>query len=489
MAIRLLTLLSSLDPGSLHLRRAAQTLAAALAALLLTGGAGLGLGGRLAVVSVVVAVTAARILRGFTARQRAAALVHVPVAGAVVAVIGAFMALHAALGAVLFVAAVFAARWLIGGSGRARRFGRLALSPLLAMFVVPLPPQAVSAPGPLWPLRVAAACAIAVACVWAAHSCVLPDHPARDSAAAARAFLRLARQGSGVRALHRAALALDDPAPAARPLTTALLQAESLYEADPADERLPAVLLRAEALAAELARGTDPPGAATATGASADAERVARAGSAGGVMSRADPPAGPELPVRPPPVAGASGRPDSAPRARSRAGLSPHTRLAAQLATAMGLAFASGHLLFPQRWNWPVITAFVVCGAARSRGDVVHRSALRVLGALSGALTATPVAYALRGHAGASVAVIFGYLFVGLWLRDLAYTAWAFCVTSLLAVLYALHGDSGTAALLVERPAGILLGSACGIAAAFFVLPIRTERVIRARTAAALRAL
>ncbi|MDX6348171.1 MAG: hypothetical protein QOF84_2961, partial [Streptomyces sp.] len=43
--------------------------------------------------------------------------------------------------------------------------------------------------------------------------------------------------------------------------------------------------------------------------------------------------------------------------------------------------------------------------------------------------------------------------------------------------------------LLVERPAGILLGSACGIAAAFFVLPIRTERVIRARTAAALRAL
>ncbi|MBN6547686.1 FUSC family protein, partial [Actinacidiphila bryophytorum] len=178
------------------------------------------------------------------------------------------------------------------------------------------------------------------------------------------------------------------------------------------------------------------------------------------------------------------------PRAAARkGGVQPHTRLSAQLTAAMALAFAVGHLLFPHRWTWTVITAFVVCSAARARGDVVHRSGLRVAGAFTGAVTGTLVAHVVAGTAPAAVAVIFCYLFLGLWLRDVSYALWAFCVTSLLAVLYSLNGEHGTAALLLQRPEGILAGSACGILAAYFVLPLRTETVMRGRAARALQVL
>jgi uncharacterized membrane protein YccC len=175
--------------------------------------------------------------------------------------------------------------------------------------------------------------------------------------------------------------------------------------------------------------------------------------------------------------------------AARKGGVQPHTRLSAQLTVAMAVAFAVGHLLFPHRWTWTVITAFVVCSAARARGDVVHRSGLRVVGAFTGTVTGTLVAHVVAGTAPAAVAVIFCYLFLGLWLRDVSYALWAFCVTSLLAVLYSLNGEHGTAALLLQRPEGILAGSACGILAAYFVLPLRTETVMRGRAARALQVL
>lgn len=133
-----------------------------------------------------------------------------------------------------------------------------------------------------------------------------------------------------------------------------------------------------------------------------------------------------------------------------------------------------------------MITAFVVCSAARSRGDVVHRSGLRVAGAFTGAVTGTLIARLVADVPPAAVAVIFCYLLVGVWLRDAGYAVWAFCVTSLLAVLNSLEGEHGSA-LLVQRPEGILVGSACGILAAYFVLPLRTEAVMRRRAARALQ--
>ncbi|WP_333771933.1 FUSC family protein, partial [Streptomyces sp. IBSBF 2435] len=176
------------------------------------------------------------------------------------------------------------------------------------------------------------------------------------------------------------------------------------------------------------------------------------------------------------------------PRPPARKGLQPHTRLSAQLTVAMAAAFAAGHLVFPHHWTWTVITAFVVCSAARARGDVVHRSGLRVAGAFTGAVTGTLVAHLVADVPPAAVAVIFCYLFVGIWLREVSYAVWAFCVTSLLAVLYSLDGEQGTA-LLLQRPEGILAGSACGILAAYFVLPLRTETVMRGRAARTLQVL
>jgi uncharacterized membrane protein YccC len=154
----------------------------------------------------------------------------------------------------------------------------------------------------------------------------------------------------------------------------------------------------------------------------------------------------------------------------------------------MAAAFVVGHLFFSHRWSWTVITAFVVCSAARGRGDVVHRSGLRVAGAFTGAVTGTLAAHLVAGDAPAAITLIFCYLLIGLWLRELNYAFWAFCVTSLLAVLYGLNGERSTS-LLIQRPEGILLGSACGIAAAYFVLPLTTETVMRGRAAHALQVL
>jgi hypothetical protein len=51
-------------------------------------------------------------------------------------------------------------------------------------------------------------------------------------------------------------------------------------------------------------------------------------------------------------------------------------------------------------------------------------------------------------------------------------------VTSMLALLYGLYGQAGTH-LLDERLAQNLLGAACVIAPSFFLLPVRTESLIR----------
>ncbi|WNI15926.1 FUSC family protein [Actinacidiphila sp. ITFR-21] len=100
--------------------------------------------------------------------------------------------------------------------------------------------------------------------------------------------------------------------------------------------------------------------------------------------------------------------------------------MAAQRAAAMAAGFAAGHLFFPHHWTWTVITAFVVCSAARSRGDVVHRSGLRIAGAFTGALTGTLVAHPVSGAPAAGVTVTSCYLLIGVWLRDLIRAVWAF---------------------------------------------------------------
>ena len=465
-----------LDPGRVRLRTAVRTLLAVVCALAASAALGdaAGLPGGFVVIAAVVAVTVARSLHGTSLAHRLTALLYVPAVGVLAGLTGRFMLHHLWWGSATYVAAVAASRYLMRFGGRVRALGRLALSPLLAVMIVPVPPSAAKAVGPLWG---AAAAAIAVGCVLLAHA-ALPPRPAREAATAAVDVIRAARRlralptaagrahARTAAALHRAALTTEDrlavlsPIPADR--TGPAVEAPA---PPPAAAALSAAVLQAEVLAYEPSPVTLPgdlPGALHQVALAAAAVRT--------------------LPAREAPA-------HDPPRRPARKGVQPQTRLTAQLAAAMAAAFAAGHLAFPHHWAWTVITAFVVCSGARSRGDVVHRSGLRVTGAFAGAVTGTLAAHLVAGEPLLAVTVILGYLFVGTWLRDVTYAVWAFCVTSLLAVLYSLNGDHGTGALLLQRPEGILLGSACGILAASFVLPLRTRTVMRARAARTLQAL
>lgn len=164
------------------------------------------------------------------------------------------------------------------------------------------------------------------------------------------------------------------------------------------------------------------------------------------------------------------------------------TRMAVQMATALAAAFAIGFLAFPERWGWVVLTAFIVNSGNRGRLDVVYKSGLRVLGAGAG----TVLALAIGQHFAASPAMtavwIFVALFLGVWLRPFGYAWWALFVTIALALLQG-FADATPLALLWQRLEEIVLGALVGIAAAWFVLPVRSTDVLRRRLADALAAL
>ncbi|WP_202234116.1 FUSC family protein [Actinacidiphila reveromycinica] len=585
-----------LDPGRVRLRIAVRTVLAAVAALLVSGAVGrvAGLPGGMVVIATVVAVMVSRTLHATSLPHRLSALVHVPLVGVLAACVGRLMVRDVWFGAAVFVVAVGGSRYVTRFGGRVRWFGRLALTPLIAVLVAPVPPSAARATGPLW----GAVCGgIGVACVLGSQV-LLPSRPTREAAAAAGDFAAAAarlrtlapggaRRAKAAQALHRTALAVEDRLDAARlpegadrapldRLAAAVLAAEvaaqrpsaRMSPEGPREPPLPgqqaggpyagngkyaaAGAARAggaaedrprpgwsapspalpEAAATGLpsptARPAAPEGAAPlgpGDGGAAPQDGPPHAASPRAVPARAARAPGVRSPVGGPAsargAAAGSAREDDeemaaaldavraaatdvrgvaagqavAPEARTpprRPGgwrnPQPSVRLSAQLTAAMAASFAAGHLLFPGHWTWSVITAFVVCSAARGRGDVVHRSGLRVAGAFAGAVTGTLVAHLVVGDHAVAITLIFCYLLVGLWLRESTYAAWAFCVTSLLAVLYDLGGEQGSA-MLLERPAGILLGSACGIAAAYFVLPLPTATVMRVRAGAALRAL
>jgi|GEM_PF-231380 len=466
-----------LDPGRIRLRTAVRTVAAAIAALLATSvlTRAAGLPGGMVAIATVVAVMVARSLRGASLVHRLWALLYVPAVGVAASFVGRLMARHVWFGAVAFLAAVGGSRYLLRFGPRTRFLGRLALTPLIAVLVTPVPPDAARSTGPLW----GAACgAIAVACVIASEY-VLAARPLNEAAAAAAdaagAAARLPAASAGPRReralllVHRASQAAQDRLDAAR-----LPDGAGRSPADDLAVALLALEVRAQELPADGVRGSEPP-AGSPAGLRAAVDRLRECAAA----------------VRGLPAVERPAAPVAAPRARAGGLRDPHpqARLTAQLVAAMGAAFAAGHLLFGRHWPWAVITAFVVCGAARGRGDVVHRSALRVLGACTGAVAGTLVARTVPAEPPLAVAVIFCFLLTGLWLREATYAAWAFCVTGLLAVLYSLDGEHGTSSLLLVRPEAILVGSACGIAAACAVLPLRTETVLRGRAARALRAL
>ncbi|MFP3467490.1 FUSC family protein [Leifsonia sp. SIMBA_070] len=186
-------------------------------------------------------------------------------------------------------------------------------------------------------------------------------------------------------------------------------------------------------------------------------------------------------------------RPAGAGGAAARRRLPASTRMALQMASALAAAFVVGWIVFPEHAMWVVLTAFLVCSGNRGRADVLHRSALRILGALAGTLGAVALTAAAPHASGfAGVAVIFVALFAGTWLRTYSYAFWALTVTLVLSLLQQLTGTAaltGEVGMLAERMLAIVVGAALSIAASWFILPVRSIDVLRRRLSELLVAL
>jgi Fusaric acid resistance protein-like len=205
--------------------------------------------------------------------------------------------------------------------------------------------------------------------------------------------------------------------------------------------------------------------------------------------------AAPPLPAharRPAPPAAAlqpaQGRTGGADAGPARRRLPASDRMATQLAVALGVAFAVGHWVYPDHSVWLVLTAYIVCSGNRGRGDVLHKSARRLVGALAGTVVATLLAGTLPAFDNRVVLALFVTLAVALVLRPLNYAFWAAGVTAMLAFLHGYFGESGTVELR-DRLGGILLGAVIAVAASWWILPVRTTDVFRRRLADVLRPL
>ncbi len=168
--------------------------------------------------------------------------------------------------------------------------------------------------------------------------------------------------------------------------------------------------------------------------------------------------------------------------------LAASTRMAAQMAVALAASVIVGKLLFAEHWPWAVITAYIICSSSVARGDTIYRSALRLGGAVAATLLAAALQHVSPPQGMAAAALIFATLFVGVWLREVNYALWAFCITLIVALLQETEGQPVLYTLELRLEA-ILTGAICAVAAAWWVLPIRTSDLVRKHLADALLAL
>jgi hypothetical protein len=172
---------------------------------------------------------------------------------------------------------------------------------------------------------------------------------------------------------------------------------------------------------------------------------------------------------------------------RAAKGMPASTRMAVQMAIALTAAFAIGRLAFPAHWSWVVLTVYIVCIGAASRGDVLYKGLLRLAGAAGGTIVAALVQHLFVPHGAQTAVWVFAVLFIGTCLRGINYAWWAASATLVISLLQAagLRSGSGSLDLRLEE---ILIGAVCAVATAWFVLPIRTESSVRRRLSDALLA-
>jgi len=171
------------------------------------------------------------------------------------------------------------------------------------------------------------------------------------------------------------------------------------------------------------------------------------------------------------------------------AGMRPSsdTRLAIQLALAVGCAFTAAFFIDPHHYSWAVLTALLVSSNNRGRGDVLWKGTQRLVGALVGAALATLFIGQLPAGDSRAVVAVFAVIALAAALRPFGYAYWAACITAGLAFLYAFLGESGPS-LMAGRLLGIAVGGVLAIAVSWLVLPLRTTTVVRSRVTKVLTA-
>jgi uncharacterized membrane protein YccC len=396
----------------------------------------LGLPSRLIVFAVVVSLQVAnRPPVGPSPRWRVT-LVALPLLAVVTSLLGAVMEHDRAAGDVLVIAALSGSFATRSAPVAVARAGRLLSLPVVMLFVTPVPGGGGRDLG--WYVFFSL---LAGLCVFIADRLLARFAAGWALHAALAEFPRLARVDAS--RLRRFATELDTRIAAqargsAAPLRRALLEAELATTAAP--RQLEATLARL-----------------------AHAAVTTRFGSSGREAE--------ERPAR-----------------RSRLRPQPTTRIALHSGLALALALVIAQHLYPGHWSWAAVSVLAISGGLRSRGDVLVRGGERLLGALCGTVTATLLGNAVSSNHTLSVALILALVVAGSLLRQSTYALYAFCVTSALALLYGVYGEQGTH-LLAERLVENVLGAACVILPSYFLLPIRTEAVIRGRVADMLSAL
>ncbi|MET8116555.1 FUSC family protein [Streptomyces prasinus] len=153
----------------------------------------------------------------------------------------------------------------------------------------------------------------------------------------------------------------------------------------------------------------------------------------------------------------------------------PTTRAAVQVSVGSSLAIAGGGLLSAQGWHWAVLTCWLVFINTESTGEILVKSYRRLLGTVLGVVAGIALAGLVGGHTWTAFALMLVLIFAMAYTAPLSYTLMSFFVTAVVGLLYTLlHTYSWE--VLVLRVAETALGAACGVFAAFLVLPVRTDR-------------
>ncbi len=149
-----------------------------------------------------------------------------------------------------------------------------------------------------------------------------------------------------------------------------------------------------------------------------------------------------------------------------------------QVAVATSLAIVAGEVISPARWYWAVIAAFVVFAGTTSRGDLLNRGLQRVVGTIGGVFAGVGLAAWVGDAPVPALALMFGCVFLALYLVRVSQALMAFWITAVLALLYGLIGQFSAHTLLV-RVEETAVGAALGILAGFLILPKRTPGRVR----------